>query len=226
MTNKVRNDYESLKNFTENASHEIQTPLAIIKTKLELLSQSDNLDETQIIAIGSIGDATSRLSRLNQSLLLLTKIENRQFIESGIINISFIVNDCLDNLEELAESKSILIKRNIQQNVFVEMNESLCEILISNIIINSIKHNYDSGFIDIELGKNNLTISNTGAAPVIETQEFFERFTKNSFSNDSLGLGLSIVKKICDNYGFAVRYNYEGNRHIVTIGFTSGSSSK
>jgi len=219
MTKRVRNDYESLKNFTENASHEIQTPLAIIKSKLELLSQSENLDETQILVIGAINDAASRLSKLNQSLLLLTKIENRQFIESERLNLSFILSENLENFEELAETKNIKINRNIKENVPVEMNESLSGILISNLIINSIKHNQNNGFIDVKLDNNILKISNTGAKPGTKTEAFFQRFKKDLGSNDSLGLGLSIVKKICDNYGFTVQYDYKESLHIVTIEF-------
>lgn len=220
MTQKVNADYELLKSFTENASHEIQTPLAIIKTKLELLSQSENLSEPQINAIQSLNAATTRLSKLNQSLLLLTKIENRQFVTTEQVNISAILLSYLDNFEELAETKNISIKKNIGKDLLVEMNESLAEILISNLIINAIKHNHKEGSIEIDIEGNTLSISNTGNVPTNGTSEYFERFKKDSASNDSLGLGLSIVKKICETYGFLVSYKYESERHIVSIQFT------
>src|SRR6185437_15266196 len=102
MCEKVSKDYESLKNFTENASHEIQTPLAIIKNKIELLLQSENLDKTQIHSIQILNEAASKLSRLNQSLLLLTKIENRQFESPEKVNFSKVLNQCIENFEELA----------------------------------------------------------------------------------------------------------------------------
>lgn len=219
MTQKVINDYESLKSFTENASHEIQTPLAIIKTKLELLSQSENLAETQINTIQTLSDAASRLSKLNQSLLLLTKIENKQFIKTESVNISSILLRFVDNFEELAETKGIIFKNNIIDKGFAEMNESLAEILISNIIINAIKHNNRDGNIEIVFDGIILSVLNTGAAPVKETSEFFERFKKDSASSDSLGLGLSIVKKICDTYDFPVFYDYKNEMHIITVKF-------
>ena len=218
MTHKMSNDYESLKSFTENASHEIQIPLAIIKTKLELLSQSEKLDETQVNAIQSLNDATSRLSKLNHSLLLLAKIENRQFVETEPVNISSILLRYLENFEELAEIKNIRIVKNIAQNKMVEMNESLAGILVSNIISNAIKHNHNNGFIEINLDENGLTVKNTGPAPVKETSELFERFQKDSPLGDSLGLGLSIVKKICEMSGFSVSYHYENNLHIIKAG--------
>ena len=218
MTQKVSNDYESLKRFTENASHEIQTPLAIIKNKIELLSQYENLGESQINVIQSLNEAASRLSRMNQSLLLLTKIENRQFDNTERVNISFIIRNYIENLEELASTKNITLIKNIAES-FIDMNESLAEILISNLIVNAIKHNYPGGSITIDLDTNGLTVSNTGLAPKIKTSELFERFKKDSTSRDSLGLGLSLVKTICDTYGFTVSYNYIGEMHVLKIIF-------
>ncbi|MDP4285946.1 MAG: HAMP domain-containing sensor histidine kinase [Bacteroidota bacterium] len=223
MTQKVNTDYELLKSFTENASHEIQTPLAIIKTKLELLSQSENLAEAQVNAIQSLNDATTRLSKLNQSLLLLTKIENRQFATTEKVNIASVLLGYLDNFEELAETKNINIQKNIPTELLVEMNESLAEILISNMIINAIKHNHKGGTIDVDIEDHTLFISNTGHTPTNGTADYFERFKKDTASNDSLGLGLSIVKKICETYGFLVSYKYERERHVVSVQFTAGS---
>ncbi|HUZ57400.1 MAG TPA: HAMP domain-containing sensor histidine kinase [Hanamia sp.] len=220
MTQKVRSDYESLKKFTENASHEIQTPLAIIKNKMELLAQSENLEESQINLIQSINHAASRLSRMNQSLLLLTKIENRQFENKERIHFSYILNRLIDNLEELPATKNIRVIKNIANDFFIEMNEPLAEILISNLLINALKHNYQNGKIEIDLSGNTLTLKNTGPAPKIKTSELFERFKKESTSNESLGLGLSIVKMICDSYGFDVSYNFKEEMHVIKIIFS------
>ncbi len=219
MTEKVRKDYESMKNFTENASHEIQTPLSIIKNKIELLLQSENLDTTQVNAIQSLNDAASRLSKVNQSLLLLAKIENHQFENGKKINVSFLLNSCIENYEELATIKNISIEKNISENIFIEINDSLAEILISNIILNAIKHNYQNGNIKIKLTSNSIIVSNTGDAPHENTGKLFERFKKDSSSADSIGLGLAIVKSICDTYGFAVSYHYKEEMHIVKILF-------
>jgi signal transduction histidine kinase len=217
LTQKVKNDYDSLKSFTGNASHEIQTPLAIIKNKIELLSQSDNLEESQIHIIQSLNDATARLSRLNQSLLLLTRIENRQFEPSDRIDLSAVVQKRIDNFRELAKLKDIKIEKNIKNNITVEMNDSLADILISNIILNAIKHNFPGGTIRINLNESAFAVSNTGDEPKLKTTELFERFKKESTSSESLGLGLSIVKTICDTYNFVVSYHYETGLHIVFV---------
>ena len=219
MSEKVSNDYESLKNFTENASHEIQTPLAIIKNKIELLLQSENLDKTQIQSIQILNDAASKLSRLNQSLLLLAKIENRQFESTEKVNFSKIINQSIENFEELASIKKISIEKNIAEDVFIKVNDSLAEILASNIILNSIRHNVQDGKIKIGLNEKSMEVSNTGNEPNENTSDFFERFKKGSSSGDSLGLGLAIVKSICNTYGFAVSYFYKDGIHFVKVDF-------
>jgi len=219
MTKKAIRDYNEIKSFTENASHEIQTPLAIIRSKLELLSQSENLKEEQMNAIQSISETTSRLSKLNQSLILLTKIDNRQFKETEEVNMSVLLQRHLNNYEELLNAKGIVTTKNIAEPVFVTMNETLAETLIVNLLTNAIKHNVENGSININLGKNAFSVTNTGKAlnenPVI----YFERFKKESASNDSMGLGLSIVKKICDTYNFRVSYAHKNMMHIITVIF-------
>ena len=219
MTQKATHDYEEIKSFTENASHEIQTPLAIIRSKIELLSQSESLKEEDMNTIQVISDTASRLSKLNQSLLLLTKIDNRQFKETEEVNISELIFYFLDNYEELLHTKQITVVKNIEAEVKLVMNETLAEILITNLLTNAIKHNIEKGTIEVILDKKHLSISNTGAGLSMEPSVFFERFKKESSSNDSLGLGLSIVKKICDSYGFAITYDYSNFLHKIDISF-------
>ncbi len=219
MTEKVSNDYESLKSFTENASHEIQTPLAIIKMKLELLMQSENMNAIQVDCITALAEATDRLSRLNQSLLLLTKIDNSQFIDNEKVNISNTLSSFINNFEELALSKSICIKSNIKAGVHLLMNKAMAEAMISNIITNTIKHNLKNGIIEVNLNDTTLSVSNTGKEPAVKTNELFERFKKDSSATDSLGLGLAIVKRICEMYGFIISYEYLESMHTLTINF-------
>ena len=219
MTKRVSQDYNEIKSFTENASHEIQTPLAIISSKLELLSQSENLKEEQMQILQSIAETTNRLSKLNQSLILLTKIDNRQFMETGLVDISSIVIHHLNNYEELLHAKNIALTKKIQPNVLLRMNETLAEILILNLLTNSIKHNIDNGKIDVVLSNESFSIRNTGKAPRHDTHQFFERFMKESDSNESLGLGLSIVNKICNAYNFDISYKFAENLHNININF-------
>lgn len=220
MSNSVLKDYSALKSFTENASHEIQTPLAVINTKLELLMQAENFSETQMQYIQQIQEEVSRLSKLNQSLLLLTKIDNQQFKDSEKIDISEIINKHLSNYEELINAKGITLTKNIKGECILFMNKTMAEMLVSNLITNAIKHNIEKGSIDINLNTNQLTVANTGSVLNTSPNELFERFKKDKVNSESLGLGLSIVKKIVDQYHFKVDYQYTNELHIIRIQFT------
>jgi signal transduction histidine kinase len=216
---KVENDFINLKQFSENASHEIQTPLAVIKTKSEMLLQREELDEEVFKEIASINEAATRLSKLNKALLQLMKIENRQYQESELIDLSRLLEIKLQRLNELIGMKNITIKTSIDKNVSINMNVSLADIMLSNILNNSIKHNIIGGEIIVCLIPNKLSIKNTGKILHTAPGKLFDRFVKESTSNDSLGLGLSLVRQICETYNFSVSYNYANCLHEIKIDF-------
>jgi signal transduction histidine kinase len=219
LVTKVENDFVNLKQFTENASHEIQTPLAIIKTKSELLLQLEELDKETVKEIVSINEAATRLSKLNQTLLQLMKIDNRQYQMTEKIDLSALLEKKLQRLNELVEMKNIKLKKSIDKNVFINMNVSLAEILLSNLLNNAIKHNVFGGEIDILLKYNELSIKNSGEELHTEPEKLFGRFVKESNSNESIGLGLSLVKQICETYNFTIVYNYKDSIHELKVKF-------
>lgn len=219
MSQAVERDYQALKSFTENASHEIQTPLAVINSEADLLMQSENLTELQMNNIQAIQNETVRLSKLNQSLLLLTKIDNRQFIETEPVDISTIIKKLLLHYEELIAVKEIKLTETTDERVIIFMNETMAGVLISNLITNAIKHSTEKGFIEIILSKNKLVINNSGPELPYQPEKMFERFKKGNESSESLGLGLSIVKKICDLYHFRIEYEYNLPVHTLTVQF-------
>lgn len=207
LTDRIANDYNNLKEFTENASHEIQTPLAIIRSKLELLLQSDLLNGEHIQHIKSSLDAVNRLSRLNKELILLTRIENRQYAENETFLLNDLIAQQLSQLDAFISIKKIAVNERIYQPVMVMMNRNLAEILISNLLTNAIKYNPEGGKILIEMNQHYLIVSNTGEPLKIEAEKIFERFLKDK-NSESLGLGLAIVKKICDFYDLTIEYSY------------------
>ena len=219
LVTKVENDFINLKQFTENASHEIQTPLAIIKTKSEILLQREELDEEVVKEIISINDGATKLSKLDQALLQLMKIENHQYPESEKIDLSGLLEKKLQRLNELIEMKNIKLKTSININVFINMNVSLADIMLSNFLNNAIKHNIFGEELIIKLIPKELSIKNTGEALHIEPEKLLDRFVKESTSNESIGLGLSLVKQICETYNFTVSYNYEHSLHELKINF-------
>lgn len=219
MSTKINNDFKILKEFTENASHEIQTPLAIIKNKLEILLQSPGMTKDQMDLISSASAATNRLSKLNEALIILSKIENRQFHEIENISINESAQRVLSSMEELIRIKSIFVDRQFHEILYVKMNPFLMEILIENLIINAIKHNTSPGFILVTTRHDSLEIVNSGNHAPGNVERLFHRFVKSNPKSQSLGLGLSIVKAICDTYSFTVKYGIENNYHRITVFF-------
>jgi signal transduction histidine kinase len=218
MTGKIASDYHSLKEFTENASHELQTPLAIIQSKLELLIQSENLSAKQMEEVQAVYESAGRLSKLNQALLLLAKIENRQFADAKPVLLNELIEYKLEAFEELLKHKGISVEKHLTQ-VSLHMHPALADILINNLVGNAIKHNINSGKLIVDLSERQLSIKNTGKPLTISPEQLFERFRKADSNSESLGLGLAIVKEICDVYGFKVNYMYADNMHTINVSF-------
>jgi signal transduction histidine kinase len=219
MTNKIYNDFIHQKEFTENAAHEMQTPLAVMKAKLDLLIQSTNLKEEEMDQLQSIGSSVSKLASLNKALLLLAKIENNQFKDIAEISLQKTIEKVLVNYEDLIESKNISVKKDFVNDRIVKINPVLCDVLISNLIQNAIRHNSIKGTIEINLENNSLSISNSGNPLNIKPEELFVRFKKNDASKESLGLGLSIVKSITDLYHVKLSYNFSKDLHSFVLTF-------
>lgn len=219
MMEKIYSDFLLQKEFTENASHEMQTPLAVIKANISLLMQSSDLKEEEMGQLQAIDNTAKKLASLNKALLLLAKIENHQFKENTLFNISTTVKNVLSHFEDLLIAKNIKLEITITSELEVQINPELAEILITNLIQNAIRHNYVSGRIVIYIKNNLITIANSGEELTIKNEDLFVRFKKNDASKESLGLGLSIVKSICRLYNYSITYNYHHSLHIFTLKF-------
>jgi len=217
MTGRISRDYEMLKNFTENASHEMQTPLAIINSKLDLLIQDPRMREEQHRPVQAMYDAIGRLRQLNQSLLLLTKIENNQFPETESIDLAPLIEAKLAQLEDPLKDRQLHVRQELD-HTRVAINNYLADILLNNLLLNAIRHNKIAGQVEIRLDGHSLKISNSGPAPSFDPATIFDRFVKGSHSGGT-GLGLAIVRQICDNYKFPVGYSYAAEVHTVKIEF-------
>jgi len=219
MTDKIHNDYVKQKEFTENASHEMQTPLAVVRANLSLLMQSPNLQESEMNNLEAIENTIRKLTSLNKTLLLLAKIENNQYHENTEVNLNERIQASLDLFSSLIEAKYIKTELQIDPEVCVNMNASLADTLINNLLQNAIRHNNKGGLIRITLDPNSFTVSNSGEPLSITEEDLFVRFKKNDASIDSLGLGLSIVKSIVGIYGMQIRYKYSPPCHNFSVYF-------
>jgi len=219
LTNKIKSDFNNLKEFTENASHEMQTPLAIMQSKSEVLLQSENLSPEQVSQIRVIYQSVQRLSKLNKTLLLLSKIENKQFKELEAVNVNEVIEKQLEIFDDFIENKQLTVQTKSTLEVEIQANPMLFEMVISNLISNAIKHNIEGGKIEILTTNLFMSVSNTGAPPKLSSSSLFERFKKESKAANSFGLGLAIVKKICDNNSWKISHSYAENQHNISIYF-------
>lgn len=217
MADKMQHDYTSLKEFTENASHEIQTPLALINARVEQFIQSKDLSESHTYWIEEIYHASRRMSRLNQGLLLLAKIENQQFTDTEDLDLVDLLKSKLSDFEDILTHKHIEVRMDLRSGFDINMSPSLADILLNNILSNAIRHNYLNGQLFLESDENFLKISNTGSSLITDPERLFERFKKESAGAESVGLGLAIVKQICDNYSLEIEYTYHDTIHSIII---------
>ncbi|HEY0299167.1 MAG TPA: ATP-binding protein [Arachidicoccus sp.] len=217
MTNKVIEDYSKAKEFSENASHELQTPLAIVRTKMELLAET-NINEQQADLIEDMQNAIEKLSSINRSLVLLSKLENQEFAQEQIKFCSMTRN-VLNMYEDWISLRGICVTTKLDSNIMVNMHPSLAEILLANLISNAIRHNVVGGKLEIQLTAKMLRISNTGNPIDILPEDLFLRFKKGNQSSEGIGLGLSIVKQICEETNFKIKYDYENQQHIFNVYF-------
>ena len=199
--------YNSQKQFLENAAHELQTPLAISINRLELLVEED-LKEEDRKHVGQVIRTLERLSRLNKSLLLLTKIENRQFIKKGPVSINDIFRYLLAEFKDLSEQKSLTYVLHEEQELQWTMNRDLAIVLISNLLKNAIVHNHQYGNITIHIDAQSFTIENSGESAALDEKELFERFKKQGKNKNSIGLGLAITKAIINTYSLKINYRF------------------
>jgi len=217
MSQRVKQDYKELKSFTDNASHEMMTPLAVINSKLDTLIQTAGFSDQQGELIEDIYLAVGRLSRLSHSLLLLAKIENNLIKNEELIDLKELLSQKARQFQELLQSNEISISLTLEAKA-VSMSKYLADILLNNLMSNAIRHNMKSGHIDVLLSADQLIFSNTGIATALDDTRTFERFNKTA-SSEGMGLGLAISRQICNLYGFKLSYQYENGKHSFIISF-------
>ena len=210
--------YISQKNFIENASHELQTPLAIAINKLEALADNNQLSESQLQLLASALDNLERLTRLNKSLLLLSKIENKQFGAETPVSINHLAEKIITDFSDQSSFSNLTVTIVENENCIQQMNEDLAAVLITNLIRNAIVHNKPGGFVHVRIHKNSLTVENTGVDIPLDPEKIFTRFHSGQPSQTSSGLGLAIVKAIATHYHFKAAYHFK-QQHIITVHF-------
>jgi len=208
MATQIYNDFEVQKEYTENVSHELQTPLAIISSKADELMQADNLSKEQMEQLALLLETTNRLSKINQALIFLTKIDNRFYTQGSSFSLNDLIKEKLQIFDTAIQEKDLKLELDLSDITQVYMNPYLAETLIINLIKNAIIHNSSGGVLRIHLSNNILSISNSGSPLSFPEKDIFKRFIRSDDSKKNLGIGLSIVQRICDLYTFKIAYTY------------------
>ncbi|HZW78127.1 MAG TPA: HAMP domain-containing sensor histidine kinase [Flavobacteriaceae bacterium] len=209
--------FEQQKEFIGNASHELQTPLAIAINKLELLLENEQLQPDQADQVAEVLVIIERLTRMNKSLLLLSKIENKQFPNEQTVLVNTIIKNAMEDMSETALHKNIQFMLQEESEMHLEGNQDLIEILIYNLIRNALFHNKRGGSINIVINQAFLTISNTGEESPLHADRIFKRFYKSGMKTESSGLGLAIVSAIAETYNIRIEYSFTERQHTFKV---------
>jgi len=217
LTNKVTSDYQNLKQFTENISHELQTSLAIMQAKLENFLNESAVTDEQFSQLSTLQKDIQRLGKLNKKLVFLTNLENKSLGDTETIDLNLLVRETVEDFKELS-TLPITYKEELQ--ITLEADRELIQVLINNLLSNAIKFHEGDGDIQIKIEKESFRINNPGNKELEHSDKLYNRFYKaNNNSKSGSGLGLAIVKKICDLYSFQLFYTYNKNCHEFEVKF-------
>jgi len=219
LLNRTQQSYSNQKQFIENASHELQTPLAIAINKLELLFEDETLTETQAEQLQQTLENLERLTRLNRSLLLISKIENDQFQMCKEVDLQVVIEQIISDFSEMLYHKNQKINFDAEHRTVKNASPDLIYILFSNLIKNTISHGQTGSEISMKLTNKNFVISNYSPIDSLQNEDIFERFQKIGNNPNSTGLGLSIAKSIAEKFGFTLEYSFQNGQHYFTVNF-------
>ena len=211
--------WQQQKEFFENASHELQTPLAVLRAQLDLLAQDGSMSEEQSRSVVALTQSVSRLNRLNRNLLLLSKIDNRFYIDTADLDAAESLTRQLDFLQPLAEASNIYLKTSFLEPAPLRANAVLLDTLLSNLLTNAFRHNLTGGTVEVTLKNRKLEISNSGSRS-LDVEQLFRRFAPGRSSDgQGTGLGLAIAQRAAEVSGWKLEYRWEHERHIFEVVF-------
>jgi len=219
LIERIAHAYQAQREFIENAAHELQTPVAVLQTQLDIFLQEPTLNLSQTQSLTQLYESVARLNRLNRNLLLLSKLDRAVYQHNEQIALQALVQKQLTFFEEQALQKDVQLTIKTLDQVEISANLTLTEILVSNLFHNALRHNREHGKIEVELGKNSFIIRNTSLQEALAFEQLFQRFAQIEGPTSRNGLGLAIVKKIADLHGWHIGYSYENSQHIFEIRF-------
>lgn len=211
--------FKNQREFIDNAAHELQTPLAVFRSKLDLLIQREDITQGQAEIISSVTQNINKLIKLNKNLLILSKIDRHQQFKVEDFSLKKVLEKQVKFFKSQANSKQIKFILNVDEDKTLNTNKSLTEILFSNLLLNAVQHNIEKGSVIIKLNNKKISISNTSDNHQIPKENLFNQFAKSNNNQQGNGLGLAIVKKIATQNNWTISYSFSKNRHLFTVQF-------
>lgn len=205
------------KQFIGNASHEMQTPVAICINRVELMMNDENMDEKHMRQLSEIHSSLVHLSKLNKSLLIMSRIDNGQYSDIKTLGLSVYVDKYIENLSEVYSYMKIKVEYKKYCDFIIDMNDTLAEMLVTNLLKNAFVHNFEGGHIKVVVNKDNLVVSNSGESKALDSNIIFSRFYQGNKKEGSTGLGLAIVKQICDVSSLEISYLFVDTMHTFIV---------
>lgn len=214
---RFEKQYEERKMFIGNASHEIQTPLAVCSNRIEMLLDRPDLDPEVAEELVKLHRSIGGLIKLNKTLLLLSKIENGQFSQTTQLDMNMLIADSIRMNSEIYERKNISVDLVEEGSLLLCMDEQMASILVGNLIRNAFLYTPDGGDIKVVVSAGGFTISNPGTSPLDMDKVFHKFYQPAGKREGSTGLGLTLVRTVCINNGLHAGYEYVDGRHIFVI---------
>jgi len=208
--------YNQQKAFVANASHELQTPIALLKSKLDLLLQDEKLNATQSELVNAIQIPLARLTRVNKNLLLLARIENSIYSDVEEMDFSEKVGNSEELLQDYIAEKMLIFKKIGSSICHFQCSKFLAETLVNNLLSNAIRHTPHNGEIIVEWGNSGFSFQNSGKE-ALSQDSLFKRFSISTTETTNSGLGLAIVKEICKQNSWEVSYSFADSFHNFSI---------
>ncbi|MBL7950093.1 MAG: HAMP domain-containing histidine kinase [Flavobacteriales bacterium] len=206
--------YVEQRRFTENAAHELRTPIALLQGKLERLFQSKDLTQEQATLLEEASTVLGRMHRSHEGLLLLARLENGTAPRSGTSDPYAIVRIALEQADDRIRELGLSVSVERVPDMTWRLDPAMAEILLVNLVGNAIRHNVPGGRIDVRITPSSFAIANTGAEAGLDPAHLFKRFAG---SGKGLGLGLAIAQRVCERQGCTLNYAFEAPLHVFRV---------
>ncbi len=213
---RFEHEYEERRIFIGNASHELQTPLAVCSNRIEMMLDRPDLDEDMASELVKIHRSIQHLVRLNKTMLLLSKIENDQFPDVTDVDFTALLHDGLELNDEIYSYKEI--HASCEGGAFVwKINEQMASVLVGNLLKNAYVHSRQGSDVEVHVSSEGFSVSNSGEAPLDSSKMFSRFYLPGGRKEGSTGLGLALAYAVCDRNGLILSYDFIENCHIFSV---------